>query len=425
MSPDTPAGGPDPGSGSTASSDSTASPGRALWGNPLYRRLFVARTVSNVGNGIMPIALAFGVLALPGATPTSLSIVLAAQAVPLVLMLPIGGVIADRLGRARVIAVTDIILSAVVMTMAVLFLTGTATVPVLAALSFLAGVLNGMWWPAFTGLVPEVVTDEAHLQPANAYVSVASNGGLIAGNAIGGLLVAAFGSGIAIAIDAMSFLVAGLLVFTFRHVSKPHDSGESMWGDLTHGWRVFISFRWVVVVVVAFSFIVMVMRGAEEVLGPVLAIEEYGGAAGWAAVLACLSLGLLVGAVTASRITVSRPIMFGMLISLALPLWLVTLALALPLPVVAAGAFLWGLAIELFMVLWLTALQTHVPREALSRVSSYDAMGSLMFGPIGLALAGPLVAAIGLEASFLIAAAVATVAILATMLSRSVRGLRT
>ena len=75
---------------------------RALWGNAYYRRLFGARTISNIGNGIMPIALAFGVLELPGATPTSLSIVLAAQAVPLVIMLPIGGVVADRLGRARV-----------------------------------------------------------------------------------------------------------------------------------------------------------------------------------------------------------------------------------------------------------------------------------------------------------------------------------
>lgn len=401
-----------------------SSPGKVLWGNSTYRRLFAARTISNIGNGIMPIALAFGVLELEGATPTSLSIVLAAQAVPLVVMLPIGGVVADRLGRARVIAVTDAILSAFVLTMAALFLTGTATAPWLAALSFCAGILNGLWWPAMGGLVPEVVTDADHLQPANAYISVASNGGLIAGNAIGGLLVAAFGSGIAIAIDGASFLVAGLLVFTFRRVSSPHDSGESMVGDLAHGWRVFTSFRWVVVVVLAFSVIVMVLRGAEEVLGPVLAIEHYGGAAGWAVVLACLSAGLLVGALLASRVRVRRPLVFGMLVTLAMPAWLVMLALALPLPVIAAGAFAWGLAMELFFILWMTALQTHVPREALSRVSAYDAMGSLMFGPIGLALAGPLVAAVGLPASFLIAAGIALVAILLPLLSAAVRGLR-
>lgn len=395
---------------------------RALWRNDHYRRLFAARTISNVGNGIMPIALAFGVLALPGATPTSLSIVLAAQAIPLILMLPIGGVVADRLGRARVVAVTDIVLSLVVATMAGLFLTGTATVPLLALLSFLAGMLNGLWYPAFAGITPDVVPED-HLQPANAYVSIASNGGLIVGNAVGGLLVAAFGPGVAIGIDALSFLVAGLLVFSFRQVSAPHHSGESVVGDLVHGWRVFVSYRWVVVVVVAFSFIVMAMRGSEEVLGPVLALEEYGGASGWALVLAAMSVGLLVGGLTASRIRVSRPLVFGMLASLALPVWLVTLAFALPLPVVALGAFAWGLAIELFMVLWLTALQSNVPREALSRVSSYDAMGSLMFGPIGLALAGPMVAAVGLQTSFLIAAAIAATAILASLLSRSVRQL--
>jgi MFS family permease len=137
-----------------------------------------------------------------------------------------------------------------------------------------------------------------------------------------------------------------------------------------------------------------------------------------------MSVGLLVGAVLGSRIRVGRPMVFGMLVSLVLPAWLVCLAFALPLPVVAAGAFAWGVAIELFMVLWMTALQTHVPREALSRVMAYDAMGSLMFGPIGLALAGPLVAGAGLEAGFLIAAAVALVAILVPLLSSSVRGLR-
>lgn len=397
---------------------------RALWGNDHYRRLFVARTISNVGNGVAPIALAFGVLALPGATATSLSIVLAAQALPLVVMLPLGGVIADRLGRARVIAVTDVILSAFVMTTAVLFLTGTATVPVLAALGFVSGILNGLWWPAFSGLVPDVVGEDEHLQPANAYVSVASNAGLIVGNALGGLLVAAFGAGIAIAIDSLTFLGAGILVFTFRHVSKPHASGESMMGDLVHGFRVFVSFRWVVVIVIAFSFIVMVMRGAEEVMGPVLANEEYGGAAGWAVVLASMSAGLLVGAVAATRIRVKRPLVVAMVGCLTLPLWLVTLALALPLPAVSVGAFAWGFSLELMAVLWFTAMQTNIPREALSRVSAYDAMGSLMFGPIGLALAGPLVTVIGLEASFLIAAGVAAVALLATLLSSSVRNLR-
>jgi predicted MFS family arabinose efflux permease len=394
-----------------------------LAGDARYRRLFLARTISNVGNGIMPIALAFGILALPQGSPTALSVVLAAQAVPLVLMLPLGGVIADRFGRARVIAVTDIVLSGVVACISVLFLTGTATIGLLAGLSFASGILNALWYPAFSGLVPDVVA-EAHIQPANAYLSVASNGGLILGNALGGLLVAGLGSGVAIAIDAVSFLIAGLLVLSFRQVSAPHRSGESMVGDLRQGWAVFISFRWVVVIVLAFSFIVMVLRGAEEVMGPVLALEEYGGARGWAVVLGMQSLGLLLGAMAASRVRVRRPMLFGMLALFTLPLWLVSLALALPLWAVSLGSFAWGISIELFAVLWFTALHRNIPREALSRVGAYDAMGSLMFGPIGLALAGPLVSVLGLQAGFLIAAAVATVAILAALGSRSVRAQR-
>ena len=395
---------------------------RVLLANVQFRRLFFARTISNIGNGVAPIAIAFGVLSLPGATPTSLSIVLAAQAIPLVLVLPVGGVVADRLGRAKVIAITDLILSAFVMLTAALVLTGTATVPLLALIGAISGCLNALWWPAMSGLVPEVVDDE-HLQPANAFVSVASNAGLIAGNAIGGVLVALIGSGWAIAVDSVSFIIAGLLVFSMRDVSSRHSSGESTFADLAHGWRVFWSYRWVVVIVGAFSFVIMVGRGAEEVMGPVLAREVYGGAAGWAFIMVFQSVGLLLGAVVASKLRVRRPLVVGMVAMLTLPLWLATLAFELPIGWVALGSFACGVSLELLAVWWFTAMQTNIPRDALSRVSAYDAMGSLMFGPIGLAISGPLIVSVGANEAFLIAAAVATAAILGSLLFRSVRQL--
>ena len=397
---------------------------RDLWRNSKYVRLVAARGLSNLGNGIAPIAIAFGILDIPGATPTSLSIVLAAQALPVVVTLPFGGAIADRLGAARVIAVTDIILSGFVFTMAALFITETVTIPALVVLALFTGVLHGLWFPAFIGMTPAVV-EESQLQQANAALAVASNLGMFGGAAVGGILVTFIGSGWAIAVDGLTFLVAGSLIFTIRHVSVRRDSGESMIGDIVHGWRVFWSYKWVVAVVLAFSFIVMVLRGTDEVMGPVLAKEIYGGPAGWSVVLSVMSLGMLVGAVIATRIRVERPIRFGMLLTLTAVIWLLLLAFEAPLWMVAVGAFVWGAAIDLFMVLWNTALQTHIPREALSRVSSYDAMGSLMFGPIGLALAGPLIDAIGLQAGFLIGAAIIVAAVAGSLLSRSVRELRT
>ena len=390
---------------------------------PKYPSFFAARCISNLGNGMGPIALAFAVLALPDSTPTSLSLVLAAQAIPMVALLPLGGVIADRLGRARVIAITDVVLSAVVAAIGVLFLTNTATIPVVMALSFVAGCLNALWYPAFTGLAADVVPDK-HLQGANAYISFASNSGLIIGTGVAGIIVATLGPSIAIIIDAATFLVAGILVFTFRHVSKRQPTEQSHLRDLVDGWKVFTSFRWIVVVVGAYSLILMVMRGAEEVVGPVLALEIYGGAAGWSLVLAGQSIGLLVGAVIASRFKPKRPMVFGALATGALVPYLLALAFASPLWVVVPLAFFWGVAMDAFYIVWLTEVQSRVPREALSRVMSYDAFGSLIFGPLGLALAGPLVVVIGIANTLFVGAAVCCAAVAAMLLAPSVRGLR-
>lgn len=388
-----------------------------------FRRVVLSRLISNIGNGMTPIALAFGVLALPGATPTSLSIVLAAGTIPVVLLLPIGGVVADRLGKPRVIGTCDLIVSIIVMTTAVLLITGHATVLNLAILAAMTGALHSFWWPAYPGLVPDVV-DEDNLQPANALMSTASNAGLIIGSAIGGILVATIGSGWAIAIDAVSFLIAGFLVFSLRHLSRPHDSGESMLADLAHGWRVFLSYRWVVVIVAAFSFIVMVWRGAEDVLGPVAAREHYAGPTSWAFVLGAQAAGLLIGAIISTRLRVHRPMIVGMIAMLALPIFLVLLALAAPLWTIVTAALVFGACLEIFGVLWFTALQTHVPHEAIARVSAYDAFGSLLLGPVGLALAGPLLLVLSLSQAFWLCAAIAAAAIIGGLIPPSVRRLR-
>ena len=121
-----------------------------------------------------PTALAFGVLALPGATGRDLGFVLAAQAVPFILLMPLGGVLADRRSRAAVIAVSDVILGALVVVQGLLLAEGTATIPVLAALNVAGGALNALWWPAFPGLVPAIL-DDRDLQSGNSLVAVVSN----------------------------------------------------------------------------------------------------------------------------------------------------------------------------------------------------------------------------------------------------------
>ncbi|OIQ73532.1 putative bacilysin exporter BacE [mine drainage metagenome] len=393
-----------------------------LWQITGYRRLLAARFISNLGNGMAPTAVAFGILALKGATPSSLSMVLVAQAIPLVIFLPIGGVLADRFRRAVVVSSTDIILSVVVFGIAALFQFGHARILYLVILNAMAGILNALWWPAFPGLTPSVVSQD-QLQSANAYMQAVSNLGIIVGSAMGGILVASFGSGPAMAFDAFTFLVAGLLVWKLRSYSEVKTESASMIHELRSGLREFLSRRWVVVIVGAFSVIVMMQRGAEGVLGPVLMKEHFDGPKSWALVATFESVGFLVGSLIGSKYRPKYPMLFCMIITLTASVYLLLMAVPAPLLVIGLGAFVWGATVDLWGVYWMTALQTHIPRESLSRVVSYDAMGSLMFGPIGLALAGPAIVVVGLRNAFMIGAAVIAVCVGAALLEPQVRRL--
>lgn len=396
---------------------------RVMFTNPRFRRLWFARLISNLGNGMGPTALSFGVLGIAGATPKDLGFVLTAHALPLVIMLPIGGVIADRVPRAVVIATTDLILSVFVVVQGAMLVTGTATVGTVAAINVAAGVLNALWWPAFPGLVPAVLGDR-DLQRGNALIAIASNAGLISGSGVAGILIAAFGAGWALVIDGLTFLVAGLLVFTFRHVAPAQPSGESMLRDLNHGWKTFVSFRWLWVVVAAFGIIMAGMRGGFEVGGPVLMKQQFHGATSWAIIQTAQAIGFLAGALLAARIRPARPLVYCLLVSVVIPIDLFALSIPAPFWLLVVCGFGIGVCFEQWGVMWGTAMQTHIPREALSRASAFDAMGSLLLGPLGLALAGPIIAAYGLRTLFIGCAVLVAVMILLPLFEREVRDLR-
>lgn len=395
-----------------------------LWAVPEFRRLFAARVISNLGNGMAPIAASFGVLALPDGGPRQLSWVLAAQSVALVAILPFGGVWADRFRRAYIISTTDMVLSLFIMVMGLLFITGNAKIWALIAIMVIAGLLNGLWWPAFPGLTPEVMKDQ-HLQQANATIALGTNIAMVAGTAIAGVIVSLYGAGYALVIDGLTFLVAGLLVFSIRHVSKPHPAeAKPLFTELREGWATFISFRWIAIIVGAFSIIVLAWSGAVSVLGPVLMKNEYNGAASWAIVTGAVSVGMIIGAVVGSKFKPKRPMGFVMAMTSTAAIWIFTMAAGLPLYFIVASGFVWGFTIEIFGIFWFTSMQTHVPRESFSRVASYDAFGSMLLGPVGVALAGPSVEWIGLHTAMWIAGSVVLVMVALALFSKDIWAVR-
>ncbi|MEO7070377.1 MAG: MFS transporter, partial [Nostocoides sp.] len=182
--------------------------------------------------------------------------------------------------------------------------------------------------------------------------------------------------------------------------------------------------QWLWVTVAQFSVLVMVWQGAHLVLGPVVAKSELGGPGAWTTVLTTESVGLVVGGLLALRLRPRRPILLVTLFSFgAAPPYLL-LGLHAPLVAVAAASFVLGLSFELFTVIWQTTMQREIPPESLSRVSSYDALGSLLLGPLGLLLAGPAAERFGSHRSLVVCGLVMVVTTLGALCSPGVRNLR-
>lgn len=368
-----------------------------------------------------PIAVAFAVIHL-GGSPTDLGLVVAVGVLPQLVFTLVGGVVADRIPKNHVMIAANVASGLLQAVAAWLLLTGRAEIWHLGVLSLLRGTVSSIFYPASAGIVPQTVPREL-LQPANVLLRLGLNATNIGGAAIGGVIVGLAGPGWAIAVDAASYLIAALVLRAMRVRVFDRAPGSSFVTELRLGWRAFASRRWLWAVVVGFSFGMASHSGAISVLGPIVAEASLGGATVWGLVVAAEGIGLIAGGLVALRLRASRPLRLGVTAMLTLPLPVVLLAVEAPVAVIAAGAFLLGVAIELFAVNWDLSVQGHVPGELLSRVYAWDAVGSISLMPLGLAAVGPIADTVGTSAALWGCAAVGFVAMAAQLLVRDVRNL--
>jgi MFS family permease len=386
-----------------------------------FRLLFGARVTSFLGSAMAPVALAFAVLDLTG-SKADLGYVLASRQVPQVLFLLVGGVWADRLPRHHVMVAGNVLSGASQATLAALLLSGHARLWHLVALAVANGTSTAFSFPATAGVVPQTVP-KALLQGANALLGLARNGTYVLGAALGGLIVGAASPGVAIAVDAGTFLVAAVLVGAMDLPATLRLEGSNLLAELRDGWQEFRSRAWLWTIVIQFGFVNAAENGALGTLGPAVAKERLGGAAVWGALIACESAGLILTGFVLLRYRPRRLLLAGTLGVLLLPL--VQFAFAGPATVALIGAamFAAGAGIEVFGVMWDTTMQQEIPAEKLSRVYSYDALGSWVLMPLGF-VAVPLVAsAVGNRATFLGVGVLILVSTLAVLLVRDVRTL--
>ena len=386
-----------------------------------FRLLFAGRTTSLVGNAIAPVALAFAVLDLTG-SKTDLGLILAAREIPLLVFLLVGGIWADRIPRNKAMMSANVVSGFAQASTAALLISGNAEVWHLAALAALNGSASAFFFPASAGVVPQTVPSPL-LQQANALLQLAMNSAMIGGAALAGFLVAGVGPGWAIAIDAGTYLLAAAFVASMRLPAVVRDRAASFAHELAVGWREFRSRTWLWVIVLQFSLLLMVTMGAFSVLGPVVADEELGGAKAWGVILTAQTAGLVAGGLLGLRFRPRRMLVAATLGILAIPAPLIALGFPLGVPAIAAIAFCAGMGNEIFGLLWHTTMQQEIPPEKLSRVYSYDALGSIGLVPLGYALAGPVADAIGVRATLWGAAAIGIGVTLAVLLVRDVRTL--
>ena len=387
-----------------------------------FRLLFIGRTISLFGSAFAPIALAFAVITLTG-SPADLGYVLSAYMLAHLVFLLAGGVWADRLPRHLVMVTSDILSGASQIAAAVVLLTGVAQTWHLVVLAAIRGGASAFFMPASTGLVPQIVST-GRLQQANALLSLSRNSTRIAGVALAGILVATLGPGWALGLDGATYAFGAFFVGMLNLPPVEASEKREFRRELAEGWREFRSRSWLYITIVQFALINAYAIGAFLVLGPFVAQNSLGGAAAWGLILAFEAVGMILAGLVALRYRPERPLLVATLAVLTMAPLLALLGIAAPLVLILPAALVAGIGLELYGVFWDTTLQQHIPDEKLSRVSSYDVLGSFALIPVGVAVMGPISGAIGVADTLIGAALVVVVATLAVVCVSDVRNLR-
>lgn len=393
---------------------------------PRFAWYFAARTTTTIGSAMTTVALAFAVLHISN-EPGALARVLAAHTTTMVIFLLLGGVVADRYSRTAIMQSSHALAFLTQGTAAYLVLTGTAQIWHLVALEALNGAVSAFGMPAGMGVVPLLVPPE-RIQQANALLSFSRSTVTVIGPALAGALVVGAGPGWALLADALLFLVAIPMLMKVLVPGRVRDGAagaqSTMLADLREGWAEFASRTWVWVIVGAFGALNAVHVGAVFVLGPVIATSTSVGEQGWGLGLSAEAAGTVLVTVVLLRARLTRPLVVGMLAVTTLALPIAVLGLAPRTDLLVLAFFVAGAGVETFGVGWSTSLHQHIPEAVLSRVSSYDALGSFVAMPVGAMVYGWLATVVD-HRSLLLASALLYVALaLATLASGSVRELR-
>ncbi|WNI19494.1 MFS transporter [Streptomyces sp. ITFR-21] len=364
------------------------------WAGRNFRLLVGASFVTNLGGSGAVIAAAYAVID-QGGGATDVGLVAAARTLVLVVFLLIGGAVADRVPRQRVMVVANCANAASQGLFALLVLTGRPALWQMALLTATGGAAQAFFAPASEGMVLSAV-ESGHAAKAFSVFRLSMNGATIGGTALGGALVAGVGPGWVLAVDATGFAVAaGLRSRLDVAATRRPKAPAGILHELRAGWREVVSRSWLWGIVGQFAVVNGAVGACEAVYGPLVAREHMGGAGPWGLALAASGIGTVAGGLLMMRWRPRRILLAGTLGVFPLALPPAALALAPSLWTLVPVMFAAGAAIEVFAVGWMLALHQEIAEEMMSRVSAYDWFGSVAMTPVAMAAAGPAAHAFG------------------------------
>lgn len=374
-----------------------------------YRLLFAAVGIEVFGTGVWTIVMVFQVIALND-SPLALSAVATGMSLGLFVFSMLGGVVADRFSKRRIIITVQGGTAAIMSAVAALSLTGTIELWHVAVASFAMGAGSAFFYPAYSSYLPQVLPPEQLLAANGLEGALRPTLGQGLGPALGGIVVGLFFPAIGAVIVAASYTVAFIItLFLSRreHLDEPvaPEDRTSMWGDLRAGIRYVVGTRWLLWTLIFGSSLALIIQGPIEVLLPFLTRDRFEDAeATFGFLLAAFGIGGAVGSLVVSSLRLPRRYLTFMIACWGggtLPL--VAIGIADSLIVMLAALFIVGAATGAGVVIWGTLLQRLVPLDMIGRVASLDFFVSIAFMPVSIAIAGPLSLLVPVPVIFVVA----------------------
>ena len=367
-------------------------------------------------------ALPFQVLALGGG-PLELGIYGAVRSAASIVFVLLGGVVADRLSRRHIILASDLASGATIGVVALLSAAGELRLPHLYLAAAVFGAASSFFVPAIEALIPEIVPRDV-LQAANSIRGLSRQLGLLGGPVVGGLLVAFAGLPVAFGVDAATFFVSFVALWLARPPRHEPPPPAPLLRQVRDGLAYTFSVPWLWIFIFAWAIVLLGMVGPLEIALPILVRDVLRGDARlYGTITAAIGLGQVVAGIALAQLKIRW---LGIAICILAAVGggaLAGIGLATDVPIILVCAAVFGVQFVGVGVLWTTAVQKHVPRELLGRVTSIDFFGGSLLLPLAPVIFAAIVVAVGPAEAFVIGGAISVAMAVLLLLVPSIRAL--